>query len=502
MAEDLVARALTSLRNRDFVAARNCIAAFAAENPLEFQHYLIKGLSEIALKDWAAAAATFGEATRFFPHQPQLWFNLGVAQENGGLIEDAAESFEHSLDLKPEQGDACGNLSNVYRRMGLFEEAEKMAHRAYEFGAPKPQALNCLGLALARQGKNAAAGKIFHQVLELDPGNPHAMANMANLSVDRLDFDPAWLLFAAARAKDNDPAIRHDEALARLLAGDYASGWPLHEARLEKPTALRVRPSGPLWRGEEISGRKLLLVAEQGFGDVIHFCRYGATLAQRGADIAWMVPKALERLLSANLPGRVLYEGDPVPDADFWLPLMSLPLVTQKFSPTDAPPAPYLHAPDGPKLPGVKKDRRAIGIVWAGSPTHERALERSIPLHMFAPLWTQIPGSFYAPFTGPALDEITGQTPVMRLDKLITDFADTAALLMQLDSLVTVDTAVAHLAGALGVKTYLLLSYCPDWRWGLSSTMTALYPSVTLLRQQKPGEWESVIGEVVERLRV
>ena len=102
---------------------------------------LIKGLSEIALKDWGAAAETFqGEAVEFFPHQPQLWFNLGVAQENLGLIEEAAESFEHSLDLKPDQGDACGNLSNVYRRLGLFNNAEKMAHRAYEHGAPKGHA--------------------------------------------------------------------------------------------------------------------------------------------------------------------------------------------------------------------------------------------------------------------------------------------------------------------------------------------------------------------------
>lgn len=495
MTEDLVARALASLRNRDFVAARNCIAAFADENPLEFQHYLIRGLSELALKDYGAARDTFDEASQMFPHQPQLWFNLGVAQENLGLTEDAIESFEHSLDLKSDQGAACGNLSNLYRRTGLFGEAETMAHRAFELGAPKPEALNALGLALARQGKYEAAEKIFREALRLEPGHPYALANLANCAADRLDFVNAWPLYAAARAGNNDdPGIRHEESMARLLAGDAINGWPLYEARLERPGALRVRPPGPMWRGESLAGKRLLLVAEQGLGDTIQFCRYGSFLVAEGARVTWMVPKPLQRLLADNLLGRVLAETDPVPETDYWLPLMSLPHVMKKPVFAEAPPAPYLRASVGPDLPDAKKNKRKIGLVWAGSPTHERANERSMPLAAFERLWTQIPARYYAPFTGPALDEITGSIPVTRLDHLIADFADTAALLMQLDCLVTVDTAAAHLAGALGVKTYLLLPYCPDWRWGIAGATTLWYPGITLLRQPKYGDWENVLG--------
>ncbi|MDP9128148.1 MAG: tetratricopeptide repeat protein [Pseudomonadota bacterium] len=505
MAEDLVARALTALRNRDFMAARNSIAAYARDNQLEFQHYLIMGLSDLALEDWQAAAATFEEAAALFPHQPQLWFNLGVAQENLGRFAEAIESFEHSLDLKAEQGEACGNLSNLYRRTGLFSAAETMAHRAYELGAPKAQALNALGLALARQGKYEAADKIFREALRLEPQSPHVLANLANTAADRLDFAAAWPLYAAARAVSNEPAIRHEEAMVRLLAGETEIGWPLYESRLERPGALRIKPKAPLWNGQFAAGQKVLLVAEQGFGDAIQFCRYGSLMSGSGAILTWIAPTPLKRLLAQNLPGLVLSEDDPVPETDCWLPLLSLPLALRKLAFAQAPPAPWLTVPAKPELPVLKNPSktylRKIGIVWAGSASHERAHERSIPIEMFARVFEQIPGHYYAPFTGPELDDIKPPLPVMRLDHLISDFADTAGLLMQLDWLITVDTAVAHLAGALGVKTCLLLSHCPDWRWGIAGAATPWYPSLTLLRQPKYGDWESVIGALIGVLK-
>jgi ADP-heptose:LPS heptosyltransferase len=140
-----------------------------------------------------------------------------------------------------------------------------------------------------------------------------------------------------------------------------------------------------------------------------------------------------------------------------------------------------------------------IGIVWAGSPTHIRDHERSIPLEVLAPALTKINADFYAPFIGAALDEI-GTLPIQRLDNLITDFADTAALLNQMDCLITVDTSVAHLAGTLGLKTFLLLHHCPDWRWETSASTTAWYPSLTLLRQSRFGDWSSVVSRLTKLL--
>lgn len=501
MNNDLVSIALEALRRKDFAASRKAMRAFAERHTLEFQHYLILGLSEIALQDYASARDTFQQAAHAFPHQAQVWFNLGVAQENIGNLDDAAVCYEQSLSLNATQPDACANLSNIYRKRGRFQDAENMAHRAFELGAPKAQALNLLGLALARQGKFGPAESTYRQALALDPQSAQAMANLASLAVDRLDFDAAWPLFESARNISDLPEIRLVEGLSRLLAGDVFNGWKLQEARLELPGALRLRPDCPLWKGEPLHGKRLIVLAEQGFGDVLQFCRYGRLLSESGAEVLWVVPAPLVRLLAANLSGRVQGEDEPLPDADVWLPIMSLPLATGKTDFSDAPAAPYLRAPEMPPLPRKGgASLRHIGLVWTASPTHQRDHERSVHLDDLAPLW-KIKGSrYYAPFVNPRIDSQLKSQPVVRLDKLIGDFADTASLLWQLDGVIAVDTSVAHLAGALGVRTWLLLPYCPDWRWGTMGTTTPWYPSVTLYRQPSPGDWESVIDSLAQDL--
>jgi len=496
---DLVARALAALRQRDFATARDLIGIYASDNTLEIQHYLIKGLAEIAMKDWSAAAVTFHDATMAFPHQAQLWANRGLAEENLGQTDDAARSYEHAIDVNPKQAEAYGNLSNIYRRMGRFIAAEDMAHKAFELGGPKAQVLNTLGLAIMAQGKLDAAERVFNEAHALEPENVEVLANLANLSVDRLDFEKAWLFFAAARAVSDTPLLRRDEGMARLLAADYVAGWSLYEARLELPNALRVRPSCLRWRGENLVDKHLLLIGEQGFGDTLQFFRYRDALVARGARLTWVIRKPLQRLLAHNTSDAVIADDEALPAADYWLPLMSLPFALLKFAPGDWMSTIYLSAPEGPALPAAKAAKK-IGLVWSGSPTHLRDHERSIPLEMFAPLMRKRDVQFYAPFTGKALDDITPKLPVTRLDALTRDFADTAALLKKLDALITVDTAVAHLAGGLGIKTYLLLAYCPDWRWGRDGDSTPWYPSIKLLRQPSPGDWGNVLTRLEETL--
>jgi Flp pilus assembly protein TadD len=502
--QDKVMKALDALRRKDFATARDHIAAYAHDNALEFQHYLIKGLAELALLEYQSAHDTFAEASYFFPHQAQIWFNLGVAQENLGLIDEAADSFEHSLAINPNQGEACGNLSNIYRKRGRLREAEQKAHQAYELGAPRAAALNTLGLALAKQGKFEAAQSVYKESLQFEANNPLVMANLANLYVDQLRFVDAWPLFSAARLlAPTIAAIKRDEGMARLLAGDYVAGWPLYEARLELPTALSIQPNCPRYAGEPVAGKKILLIAEQGFGDAIQFCRYGKNLVEMGATIVWSVRAPLERLFTENLGGQLVVEGSEITPCDFYIPLMSLPQMLRFYRPENAPRAPYLKALSQPLLPKRKNEKMAIGLVWAGSPTHERDHERSLLLEQLKPVLRKLGGSvqFYAPFTGSALDEIEGvDDSIIALDNLITDFADTAALLLQLDLLITVDTSTAHLAGALGVPTYLLLPHCPDWRWGIVGETTPWYPSITLIRQPYYGDWQGAIEKLVEQL--
>jgi tetratricopeptide (TPR) repeat protein len=594
MAQDLVAQALASLRQGDFASARANMQAHAADHQREAQHYLIEGLATLAMSDWSAARDVFGKACADFPDNPQFWFNRGLAEENLNQLGDAEASYQRSLSIKPEQGAIFGNLSNIYRRQRRFPEAVQMACRAVAAGAEKAEALNVLALALGKQGNFGEAQKALDEALLLAPDDPAFLANRANLAVDQLNFAEAWGFFASARAADDSAIIKRDEGMARLLAGDYATGLPLYEARLELPQALRLHPPCPRWRGEPLDGKTLLLVSEQGFGDTIQFSRYAQPLVDAGANLLWTVREPLVRLLAANVAGQVIAEGEvtgdlvplplaggvggglgvcptaqtspssiqnplqntetnppdlppcppPTPPtsgrgalaADYWMPILSLPLALGMQAATTSA-APLFRAPVEPKLPDANAKRK-IGLVWSGSASHERDHERSIPLALLAPLWDKIDAQFYAPFKGAANalkqvrhsreggnpsprvcaeqdsyaryrsqmdsrlrgNDVEKGFPILSLDHLITDFADTAALLAQLDCLITVDTAAAHLAGALGVPTYLLLPHCPDWRWGSSGETTRWYAHMTLLRQPRYGDWASVIERLLEKL--
>ncbi|MFA5040218.1 MAG: tetratricopeptide repeat protein, partial [Bdellovibrionales bacterium] len=234
-----VSQALEALKRKDFAAARN----FMAEEDLSafsFQHFLIKGLSELALEEWADACQTFTEATKRFPDYALFWLNRGIAEENLKQIDAAIVSQEKCLALNPLQVEACGNLSNLYRVKGRFAEAEAMARRALAGVAIKADALNCLGLALDKQGEFDEARASFMQAHMIAPQNPAFLANHANLEMETFNFEEAWKLFAAARAIEDKPVFRHDEGLARLLSGDFKRGFELFEARLEMPNMLRL----------------------------------------------------------------------------------------------------------------------------------------------------------------------------------------------------------------------------------------------------------------------
>jgi tetratricopeptide (TPR) repeat protein len=484
--------ALEALKLGQYSTASRIMDALVQKVNFDLIHYLAKGLAELGLKDWAKAVTTFDMAVHQFPKHGPFYFNLGIAYENLGRLGDAATAYEASIALVPT-GEAYGNLSNTYRQLGRYSEAEICAQQACGFETTKAQAFNSLGLALGKQGKFPEAKIAFGEALKLLPNNAAIHANRANLAIDSLDFTSAWLDFSAARTLKDDAIIKRDEGMARLLAGNYAQGWGLFEARFDVANALRMHPPCPRYQGEDLSGKKLMLIAEQGFGDTIMFCRYGKFFVERGAKLVWVVQKSLQRLLAPSLPGHVLAEGDMLPIADYYLPLMSAPFVLNASQPVSEI---LLNVTKRPLLPNATSGRRKIGLVWSGSKTHERDHERSIDMKLFTLLIEAIDADFYAP----SLETDMQRLPITRLDHLITDFADTAGLLKQLDCLITVDTATAHLAGTLGIKTYLLLPYCPDWRWGVSGMTTSWYSSITLVRQSRYGDWPSVLKQLIGML--
>ena len=375
----------------------------------------------------------------------------------------------------------------------------KTARQALFDGAPEPEVWNSLALTLGHYGRFAEAEDLLKKTIEVEPNNPIYLLNRANMAADQFHFDEAWSLFAKVRNLADVPMMRHNEGMARLLAGDYAKGWALNEARCEMGAAPK-QMGCPRYRDGSLAGKKLLVVAEQGLGDTIHFCRFEKKMIEAGAQPIWAVQPSLVRLLRASLQGEVVNRDEPLPEADFYVPVLSLPYALKCYEPFGA--GVYLRADEKQPLLPQAQGNKKIGLVWSGSPTHARDAERTVPLPFFKTLCDSLMDAhFYAPCVGKVVEEIkTSGVPMTDLSSLIHDFADTAALLKQMDVLVTVDTSIAHLAGALGVPTYVLLPACPDWRWGISGETTAWYPSMTLVRQTTWGDWQAPLVKVAQKI--
>jgi hypothetical protein len=306
-----------------------------------------------------------------------------------------------------------------------------------------------------------------------------------------------------ARALEFDPSLaqaRLNMAMARLALGEYAAGWPDYEARWRSVNYPAPRGySQPLWDGRaDLAGKTILLYFEQGLGDTIQFARYVPLLAQRGARVVLETPKPLARLFR-SLPGvaSLPCAGDPPPDFDFHAPLLSLPLAFQTTVDSIPASVPYLHAEP-------VKTEASIGLCWAGNPSNPNDWNRSIPLADLVPL-LEVPGGRFLSLQKILRkgDEeiLAGRANVdVESDRRGADFADTAALVTALDLVITVDTAVAHLAGALGRPVWVLLPFSAHWAWLRERQDSPWYPTVRLFRQPCPGDWRSVINLASEAL--
>jgi hypothetical protein len=326
--------------------------------------------------------------------------------------------------------------------------------------------------------------------------------------LDRLDEAAASFDRAIAVAPDL-PEARWNKALLDLSRGDFASGLPGYEWRWRRGDAEGLRNfTQPQWRGEDLDGRTILLHAEQGFGDTLQMVRYVPMVAARGGRVILEVPDALLPLL-ADLKGAaaLLGRGSALPDFDLHCPLMSLPLAFGTTLDTIPSDVPYLRAPTGrlnawrARLDNLPCPR--IGLVWSGKPSHKNDHNRSIPLATFAPAVRQTGLTFVSlqrEYRDADRTDLARWPNLKRFDHALTDFADTAALIDQLDLVIAVDTAVAHLAGAMGKPLWVLLSHIQDWRWLLGHADSPWYPTARLLRQPQIGDWDSVIAKLTQDL--
>ncbi|MBI1206285.1 MAG: tetratricopeptide repeat protein [Azospirillum sp.] len=452
------------------------------------------------------AANSFREALALAPDLVEAQFGLGNVLCDLGRFHDAIACFERAAALDPNHIGAQCNLGVALGRSGDPAQAESVLRQALALDSDHPDALKALGDALRQQGRLDEAIAAYRKVLARDPGDAGAHRKLGLVLADRRQLDGAvaeWR--AAVTAAPDDPANHCCLALGLLGQGKYPEGFAEYEWRRRlkeyQPPAAATLPD---WDGGPLQGRTVLVFTEQGYGDTVQFARFLPMLAERGGRAVLLGPPSLLPLLR-RLPGvaAAAGPGGALPSADLQAALPSLPKLLG-LTAAELRPQPYL-TPD-PSRRARWRERLGpqtglrVGVVWAGNPRHSDDRKRSLPPELLGWL-PQIEGvTWFGLQLGENGKELSRLGPgAIDLAQEIDDFEDTAAVLAELDLLVTVDTAAAHLAGALGRPVWVLLAYAADWRWQLESGANGKfgwYPSARLYRQQQPGDWD----EVMQRL--
>lgn len=432
------------------------------------------------------------------PDNPLAHDNLGQIFQGRQEWEKATQSFQRALTLAPRHAAILNHLGLLQQAQGLLEEAAATFREAREAAPGDGEILTNLGLLLEKQGRYPEGLELLQQALAVAPQLPRYWSNVGN-SLRRCGRYAESLAShrQAVALAPADPACHWNNGLALLGQGRWQEGWAEYEWGEKAGTRSRFSNRLPRWQGEPLQGRSLLLRAEQGLGDTLQFIRFAPLLLALGGNIVIEVqPPLLPLLADPDAPLRWVPQGPDLP-ADAWgcdcyLPLLSLPHVLQlddrHLAAIGA--APYLDVPQhyrekwAQRLPA--SSTRRIGLVWAGNSRHPNDQERSCPLTALAPL-LEAPRVEWVSLQKPTPSNLPAA--LLDLGPELEDFADAAAALARLDLVITVDTAIAHLAGALGRPAWVLLAADADWRWPRQGATSPWYPSLTLYRQKMPGQW-------------
>ncbi|MDR3555005.1 MAG: tetratricopeptide repeat protein [Syntrophobacteraceae bacterium] len=519
-----------------------------AVNPDSPETLCSYALALMMLRQFARAIPLLERATEMKADFTLALHHLGNAYKENGNIVEAVQTYEKLLTLKPDEVEVMYNLAMLAKDHGNLPAARAYCERAAGLQPLNPFCINNLGIIWYMMGDYRQALICYRKALELNPEYPEALSNLSMLMQEMGAFDqavdyssralalkPAYpealnnfgislkdtgklaegieVLRHAYRLNDQDPEIQYNLAIALLAAGEYGEGWRLHEARWKTrflKDTYRKYPQ-PVWQGEAAEGRVLFIHHEQGLGDTLQFCRYAPMAAALGWRVVMEVQQPLLRLMK-SLEGveAVLARPAEPADFDFHCPMMSLPLAMQTRFETIPQSAPYLMADEKEVLewgnriavPGSGKPR--VGLVWAGCArlnTPSLAMtdrRRSISAQMLKPITQNENFHFFSlQKDGPKAPETLGLIDLMDQCR---DFADTAALIANLDLVIAVDTAVAHLAGALGKPVWVLNRFDSCWRWQRHSEKTAWYSSMRLFHQPRAGDWASVIARMAAEL--
>jgi tetratricopeptide (TPR) repeat protein len=500
-------KGLVEMRRGRLAEGERAIAEAVAIQPNFAPAHLNRAQALAALGRAEEAVASYDRALALKPDDAEAWSNRGAVLRVLNRPADALASFERALALKPAQAGTWISRGNALRDLRRLDEAAASYDRAAAL-APGDAALwSNRGSILHALNRLEDALASYDKAVELEPGFAEAWSNRGNVLRDLGRIDAALASHGRAQALKPDYAGAHwNEALCRLLAGDYAEGWKKHEWRWKREPLKSQRRdfAAPRWTGaEDLAGKTILLHAEQGFGDTIQFCRYAPLAAARGARVILEVQPALKSLLG-SLKGvaRVVARGEALPGFDFHCPLLSLPLAFGTTLESIPAQVPYLRADPAKaaawaaRLAGAR--RPLVAVAWAGNRAQFNDRNRSLSLAQLAPLFEAAAG-----FVSVQKDLDQGDAAALarigvgNCGAELADFSDTAAVLSLVDAVVAVDSAVAHLAGAMGRKLFVILARVgTDWRWLLERGDSPWYPSATLFRQKAPGDLADLLGRI------
>jgi len=436
---------------------------------------------------------------------------LGVIRHQQGRNDEALNALSAALKTQKNSAPARANRGLVLMALGRHKEALADFDRALAIQPDIVEALTSRGNALHGLDRHEDAVASFDRALALQPAHVDAHYNRGIVLHGLNRHAEAVASYQRALALQPNHADAHwNEALSRLALGDFAEGWKKFEWRWWTSDCRTpgLKFPQPLWRGEPIDGRSILLYAEQGLGDTIQFVRYVPMVAERGAKVVLAVHSELKELLSSVAGAAAVFgENEPLPGTEFQCPLLSLPLAFGTTMETTPAKVPYLSANDAAvaqwreRLPQTAALR--VGLVWSGNPTFKYDRRRSPQLSQVSPLLATRGVVFYS--LNPGIGEsdvaaLAAHPNVVHLGSQFRNFSDTAAVISFVDLVISSDTAVAHLAGAIGRPAWIMLHDSPDWRWALDRERSSWYPSARLFRQERAGDWAGVVARMQNEL--
>jgi tetratricopeptide (TPR) repeat protein len=545
-ADTLHLMGLLSLHAKQYDHAVEWIARAIGQDPKpEYLASLGTTLQQQGRREEALKA--FDKAVQLKPDDAELWQCMGSILLELARFDHALLSLQQALKLNPRHRDAAyksGILLNHFRRfeqalahfdlceevlpnhaptlvgrvralyyLNRFEDALADGRRVHALDPGNADNCNATGAALRSLGRHEEALPWLDKALEVRPNLVEALENKIIALAELHRFDEAFALYDRMKAlKLNNTRTDWNVSVYHRLTGNFEAGWVGHEARLKLPSATYPKFPQPMWLGEEsIEGKTILICADEGLGDTIHFVRYVPMLTERGARVVLAVQNPLHHLLS-GLPG--VSQCIPtsalgtLPAFDMHCPISSLPLAFGTRLDTIPAMKSYLPLPPRNRVQAWEDrlgphTRLRVGLVWSGRPTHTNDHNRSIPLRTISQI-LDVDATFVSLQKDPRPNDaavLRERNDVMDLTADLADFTETAALISCLDLVIAVDTSVAHLAGALGRPTWILLPYTPDYRWLLDRDDSPWYPSVRLFRQNQTREYESVLERLSDELR-